>query len=79
MVLPLLIVLKKIESANSCNIVCLGQHLAEIELRLATALFFRTFPQAEVSTLDGMHDRDMDPQIFFLLSPKGKRCLISRG
>ncbi|KAF7949818.1 uncharacterized protein EAE97_003327 [Botrytis byssoidea] len=58
--------------------VCLGQHLAEIELRLATAIFFRASPYAKVSTLDGMNDGDMDPNIFFLLSPKGKRCLISR-
>lgn len=59
-------------------IVCLGQHLAEIELRLATALFFREFPHANVSTIEGMNDEDMDPQVFFLLSPKGKRCLIGR-
>jgi hypothetical protein len=52
--------------------------LAEIELRLATALFFRAFPAATVSTLEDMNDEDMDPQIFFLLSPKGKRCLINR-
>ncbi|KAF5878449.1 putative benzoate 4-monooxygenase cytochrome protein [Botrytis fragariae] len=58
--------------------VCLGQHLAEIELRLSTAIFFRASPYAKVSTLDGMNDGDMDPHIFFLLSPKGKRCLISR-
>ncbi|KAL5348838.1 hypothetical protein ACLOAV_006261 [Pseudogymnoascus australis] len=58
--------------------VCLGLHLAEIELRLATALFFREFPCAKVSTIEGMSDEDMDPQVFFLLSPKGKRCLIDR-
>ncbi|KAF7892846.1 uncharacterized protein EAF02_000384 [Botrytis sinoallii] len=58
--------------------VCLGLHLAEIELRLATAIFFRTLPYAKVSTLDDMNDGDMDPRIFFVLSPKGKRCLISR-
>ncbi|OBT39076.1 hypothetical protein VE00_09912 [Pseudogymnoascus sp. WSF 3629] len=57
--------------------VCLGQHLAEIELRLATAVFFREFPRAKVSIIEGMNDGDMDPQVFFLLSPKGKRCLIS--
>ncbi|TEY87498.1 hypothetical protein BOTCAL_0001g00240 [Botryotinia calthae] len=58
--------------------VCLGQHLAEIELRLATALFFRAFPEARMSTLECMSDMDMDPQIFFLLSPRGKRCLIGK-
>ena len=47
-----------------------------MELRLLTALFFRTYPNAMVSTRDGMCDADMEPLIWFLLSPKGKRCLI---
>lgn len=77
-VLPTLIVSNVFKALMVYNVVCLGQHLAEIELRLATALFFRAFPNAKVSTLEGMNDRDMDPLIFFLLSPKGKRCLISK-
>ncbi|KAL4887657.1 cytochrome P450 [Aspergillus karnatakaensis] len=55
---------------------CVGIHLAKMELRLATALFFRTFPNAKVSTLENMSDRDMDMNLYFLLSPKGKRCLV---
>jgi len=51
-------------------------HLATTELRLATTLFFRAFPTARVSTLEGMSDDDMDPMLHFLLSPKGGRCLI---
>ena len=51
-------------------------HLAKMELRLATALFFRTFAGAKVSSLEGMSDRDMEETIYFLLAPKGKRCLI---
>jgi len=56
--------------------VCLGLHLARMELRLATALFFRAWPRARASRREGMSDSDMEPIIFFLLSPKGKRCLI---
>lgn len=57
-------------------IVCIGLHLARMELRLATALFFRTFPRARVSTAEGMSDDDMKMLIYFLVIPKGKRCLI---
>ena len=51
-------------------------HLARMEMRLATALFFRSFPDARVSSLEGMSDKDMEEQIYFLLAPKGKRCLV---
>jgi len=33
------------------------------------------FP-TRVSLLEGMSDEDVEPKIFFLLTPKGKRCLI---
>lgn len=56
--------------------VCLGIHLARMELRLATAQFFRNFPGASVSRREGMSEADMETKIHFLLSPKGKRCLI---
>jgi cytochrome P450 len=56
--------------------VCLGKHLAYIELRLATARFFLEFPDAEVSTHEGMSDDDMAPKIWFLIMPSGQRCLI---
>ncbi|KAI1109861.1 cytochrome P450 [Nemania sp. NC0429] len=56
--------------------ICIGLHLAKIEIRLAVAKFFRTFPNAKVSTLEGMSDEDMIPQMFFLINPKGHRCLI---
>ncbi|KAK3324862.1 cytochrome P450 [Apodospora peruviana] len=55
---------------------CIGVHLARMELRLATALFFRSFPSARVSTKDGMSDTDMDELITFLLVPRGHRCLV---
>lgn len=56
--------------------VCIGSHLARMELRLTTAHFFRTFPHARVSTLEGFGDEDMEPAMFFLLTPKRKMCLI---
>lgn len=58
------------------SLVCIGMHLAWMELLLATALFFRTFPKAKVSQKEGMCDEDMEAKIFFLVSPKGRRCLI---
>ncbi|KAG6354950.1 hypothetical protein INS49_004031 [Diaporthe citri] len=56
--------------------ICLGIHLARLELRLAVARFFTEFPGAKVSRLDGMCDDDMEPKIFFMMAPKNKRCLI---
>ncbi|KAG6108951.1 hypothetical protein E4U14_003415 [Claviceps sp. LM454 group G7] len=56
--------------------VCIGIHLAYIELRLATARFLLEFPNARVSAKEDMSDRDMDSTVYFLMSPKGKRCLI---
>jgi hypothetical protein len=47
-----------------------------MELRLATASFFRAFPTATVSTKENMSDADMEQTLHFLLSPKGKRCLV---
>ncbi|KAI2621287.1 cytochrome P450 [Hypoxylon sp. NC1633] len=55
---------------------CIGLNLARMELRLCTALFFRAFPTAKLSTKYGMSENDMDAQINFLLMPKGHRCLI---
>lgn len=47
-----------------------------MELRLATARFFTRFPDAKVSAKEGFSDDDMDPEMFFLISPKSQRCLI---
>ncbi|KAK4156089.1 cytochrome P450 [Chaetomidium leptoderma] len=57
-------------------VTCIGVHLARMELRLAAAKFFRAFPEANISGLEGMSDEDMEPTMYFLLSPKGKRCLV---
>ena len=56
--------------------VCIGQHLARIELRLAAARFFLAFPEARMSSLEGMSNEDMEPIVQLFLTPKGKRCLI---
>lgn len=54
-------------------------HLGRLELRLCTAAFFRTFPDAKVSTLEGMNDGDMESLQYFIAIPKAKRCLIARS
>ncbi|KAH6660901.1 cytochrome protein [Truncatella angustata] len=56
--------------------VCLGLHLARMELRLATARFFTAFPNARISSLEGFKDEDMEPEMYFLLTPKTHRCLL---
>ncbi|KAK8011693.1 hypothetical protein PG990_010658 [Apiospora arundinis] len=53
-----------------------GVNLARMELRLATARFFKTFLSARVSSAEGFCDADMEPEMYFMLSPKSKRCLI---
>ncbi|UKZ56894.1 hypothetical protein TrVGV298_010740 [Trichoderma virens] len=58
--------------------ICIGLHLARIELRYATARFFLTYPEAKVSTLEGFSDEDMVPKVFFFEEPTAKRCLIQR-
>ncbi|KAE8154108.1 cytochrome P450 [Aspergillus avenaceus] len=55
---------------------CIGLHLAKMELRLATGYFFRYFPNAQISTKYNFTDNDMEQMLFFLMSPKGKRCLV---
>ncbi|KAI2783193.1 putative cytochrome P450 [Daldinia loculata] len=57
--------------------ICIGLHLAKMELRLATARFFTRFPNATVSCLEGFTEQDMVPIMFFLMAPKGQRCLIN--
>jgi hypothetical protein len=56
--------------------VCIGLHLAQMELRIATAKFFRAYPNAQISALEGFSDEDMEQVIYFLMFPKNKRCLI---
>ncbi|RFU77511.1 cytochrome p450 [Trichoderma arundinaceum] len=59
--------------------ICIGLHLARMELRYAAARFFLTYPEAKVSTLEGFSDKDMMPKVFFFVEPTAKRCLIQRS
>jgi cytochrome P450 len=54
--------------------VCLGIHLAYMELRLATALFFRQCRGAKLS--DEMRDEMMEFDNRFLIAPKGHCCYV---
>ncbi|CAI7597370.1 unnamed protein product [Penicillium crustosum] len=56
--------------------ICIGLHLARMELRLGSVLFFREFPNAQRSDKEEMSAKDMEMQSFFLMAPKGHRCLI---
>ncbi|KAJ0418321.1 cytochrome P450 [Aspergillus carlsbadensis] len=56
--------------------VCLGIHLARMELRIATARFFQKFPTARLSTKEGMSAEDMESVCYFLMAPKGHRLLL---
>ncbi|KAK5656798.1 hypothetical protein OQA88_4346 [Cercophora sp. LCS_1] len=56
--------------------ICIGMHLARMELRLATAHFFRRFTRPKISKKEGFLDDDMYQYMYFLVSVKGHRCLI---
>ncbi|KAI0909798.1 putative cytochrome P450 [Ustulina deusta] len=56
--------------------VCIGLHLANAQLRMGAARFFMAFPNAVVSAQDGMCREDMDPALYFLMAPRGHRCLV---
>lgn len=50
-----------------------------MELRLCAALFFKSYPTAKISYRHGMTDEELQPEINFLLMPKGHRCLVEEG
>ena len=54
---------------------CLGIHLARMELRLATALFFRQCRGARLS--DSMTDAMMEMENRFLIAPISHRCEVT--
>ncbi|KAI1809113.1 putative cytochrome P450 [Poronia punctata] len=56
--------------------VCIGIHLAWMELRLGLANFFLAFPNSRVSGSEGMSKEDMTQALYFLSSPVHHRCLI---
>ncbi|KAK6208643.1 cytochrome p450 [Colletotrichum tabaci] len=55
--------------------ICLGVHLARMELRLAAAVFFRKCRGVRLA--DSMTDDMMEMQNFFLISPAGHRCDVT--
>ncbi|KAE9578600.1 putative sterigmatocystin biosynthesis P450 monooxygenase [Colletotrichum fructicola] len=55
--------------------VCIGLHLARMELRLATAVFFRNCRGVRLA--DNMTDDMMEMQNFFLISPVGHHCDVT--
>ncbi|CAK7222504.1 hypothetical protein SEUCBS140593_004921 [Sporothrix eucalyptigena] len=55
--------------------ICLGIHLARIELRLALAMFFSACRGTTLSP--SMTDDVMEMQNYFLIAPRGHRCNIS--
>lgn len=54
--------------------ICIGLHLAHLELSLVCAGFLREFPNARVS--NETPDSDMAIENYFLIAPKGHRCLF---
>jgi len=57
--------------------VCLGIHLAYMELRLSAAEFFRECRGARLC--ESVTEKSMEMENFFLISPRGHRCDIKLG
>ena len=55
--------------------ICLGIHLAWMELRMATALFFRHCRGVKIS--QDMTDAMMEMDNRFLIAPKGHCCNVT--
>lgn len=68
--------LRKLSGADYMT-VCIGMHLAQLELRHALANFYRTFEfGVKPAAVEGFSDADMVPASHFLCPPRGKRCLV---
>jgi len=52
--------------------ICIGLHLAYMEMALAAAKFFRACPTATIKT----RDEDMEVENYFVIAPKGHKCEI---
>jgi cytochrome P450 len=55
--------------------ICIGLHLALMEIRLAAALFFRNCRGAKLS--ECMNDDMMEMDCRFLVAPKAGHCYIT--
>ncbi|OCK73321.1 putative cytochrome P450 [Lepidopterella palustris CBS 459.81] len=58
--------------------ICLGLHLARLELRMTLAHFYRAFPKG-VKMASGMSDVDMEMENYFLIAPKAHHCLMTEA
>ena len=54
--------------------VCIGLHLARLELSLAAAIFFREFPDVKISKLTT--EKSMEMENHFLIAPKAHECFV---
>ncbi|KAJ9656959.1 hypothetical protein H2201_008362 [Coniosporium apollinis] len=54
--------------------ICIGMHLAKMEMALAAATFFRECPTARLSS--AMTDDMMELENYFLVAPKGHKCEV---
>jgi cytochrome P450 len=54
--------------------ICLGIHLARMEMRLAAAAFFRNCPEARLGP--SATDESMEFENFFLVAPRSHRCEV---
>ncbi|PYH98412.1 cytochrome P450 [Aspergillus ellipticus CBS 707.79] len=55
---------------------CIGNSLALMEIRLATARFLRRFPDVHLSRRDGMRDEDLAQEQYLIMAPRGHRLLV---
>ncbi|GME21834.1 putative cytochrome p450 protein [Neofusicoccum parvum] len=53
---------------------CLGIHIAETELRLGTATFFKLYPAARLAP--STTPESMTPENFFIINPKAHQCKV---
>ncbi|EKG12681.1 Cytochrome P450 [Macrophomina phaseolina MS6] len=54
--------------------ICLGLHIAEIELRYGAAMFFWRYPKARLAP--GTTAESMAPENFFIIAPKAHECRV---
>ena len=54
--------------------VCLGVHLAHMELRCAATFFFK---ECKGARLGPTANEDMQPANYFVITPKGHKCEIT--
>lgn len=54
--------------------VCIGQHIAEMELRCAVATFFWRYPKARLAP--STTDESMRPVYFFIINPQAHECRV---